>query len=72
MTSKNIHLQDRQGRSASYRASTSGGRQWAVSRIDHGFFGNSYVHVGNAGSLDDAVTVAKAAWGYHASKVSIR
>lgn len=72
MTSKTIRLEDRQGRSASYRASTSGGRRWSVSRIAYGLFGNSYNHVGNAWSLDDAVTVAKAAWGYEVSKVSIR
>lgn len=72
MTTKTIKLTSRCGAAASFRASSSNNRSWSVSRITYGlFFGNSYTHVGNAGSLEDAVNVAKAAWSRTASKVSI-
>lgn len=71
MTSKTIKLTDRSGLTASFYASTSSGRSWSVSRISYGFFSNSYAHVGSAGSLDDAVSVAKASWGRSVIRVSI-
>lgn len=72
MTTKTIRLDSRCGASACFRASTSCGRRWSVSRISFGFLSNSYTHVGNAGSLDDSVAVAKATWNRTASKVTIK
>jgi hypothetical protein len=72
MTTKFIKLTSRCGATASFRASTSSGRRWGVSRVTYGLiFGSSYTHIGDAGSLDDAVSVAKAAWERTATKITI-
>jgi hypothetical protein len=71
MTAKIIKLTARCGSTAHFRASTSKGCSWSVSRISYGIFTNGYDHVGDAGNLDDAVNVAKASWDLTASKVSI-